>query len=108
MQAASPRAASASPMASPAPSPSPLPAPLPPSFNPLEGAWSVLEVGEGAKKPVPRYEQGAAIIGSKLYVVGGHYGARRARLPGRRCCRRRCCRRCWWWWRRGPAAPGLE
>ncbi len=50
------------------------PSPLPADFNPLVGQWSTSEVLEGGRKPLSRYEQGAAIIGSKLYVVGGHYG----------------------------------
>jgi hypothetical protein len=29
---------------------------------------------DDAKKPLPRYEQGAAMLGHTLYVLGGHYG----------------------------------
>ncbi len=39
----------------------------------VAGGWVSLEM-DGAKKPLARYEQGAAVIGNKLYVVGGHYG----------------------------------
>lgn len=28
---------------------------------------------DDAKKPLPRYEQGAALMGPNLYVMGGHY-----------------------------------
>lgn len=31
-------------------------------------------VGADARRPLPRYEQGAAFIDHKLYVVGGNYG----------------------------------
>ncbi|MEW5304949.1 MAG: hypothetical protein WDW36_007522 [Sanguina aurantia] len=40
------------------------------------GMWSVVPVEEGARKPLPRYEQGAAVIGNSIYVVGGNYGGR--------------------------------
>eukprot|EP00879_Flechtneria_rotunda_P022424 GHRR01023674.1.p1 GENE.GHRR01023674.1~~GHRR01023674.1.p1 ORF type:complete len:430 (+),score=138.99 GHRR01023674.1:183-1472(+) len=40
-----------------------------------EGTWVVIQQDD-AKKPVPRYEQGAALLGGSLYVVGGHYGGR--------------------------------
>lgn len=39
-----------------------------------EGTWVVIQQDD-AKKPIPRYEQGAALLGSQLYVLGGHYGA---------------------------------
>lgn len=38
-----------------------------------EGTWVVIQQDD-AKKPIPRYEQGAALLGSQLYVMGGHYG----------------------------------
>lgn len=38
-----------------------------------EGTWVVIQQDD-AKKPIPRYEQGAALLGAQLYVVGGHYG----------------------------------
>jgi hypothetical protein len=38
-----------------------------------EGTWVVIQQDD-AKKPIPRYEQGAALLGSQLYVLGGHYG----------------------------------
>jgi hypothetical protein len=38
-----------------------------------EGVWYSLNI-EGQKMPVPRYEQGAALVGSYLYVLGGNYG----------------------------------
>lgn len=28
---------------------------------------------DDAKKPLPRYEQGAALMGPNLYIMGGHY-----------------------------------
>ncbi|WIA35517.1 hypothetical protein OEZ86_003944 [Tetradesmus obliquus] len=40
-----------------------------------EGTWVVIQQDD-AKKPIPRYEQGAALLGSQLYVLGGHYGGR--------------------------------
>jgi hypothetical protein len=39
-----------------------------------EGTWVVIQQDD-AKKPIPRYEQGTALLGSHLYVLGGHYGA---------------------------------
>eukprot|EP00882_Tetradesmus_deserticola_P028054 GHRQ01031228.1.p1 GENE.GHRQ01031228.1~~GHRQ01031228.1.p1 ORF type:complete len:182 (+),score=58.28 GHRQ01031228.1:127-672(+) len=42
-----------------------------------EGTWVVIQQDD-AKKPTPRYEQGAALLGSQLFVLGGHYGACRA------------------------------
>lgn len=44
-----------------------------------EGTWVVIQQDD-AKKPIPRYEQGAALLGSQLFVLGGHYGARCAAL----------------------------
>lgn len=35
--------------------------------------WVVIQQDD-AKKPLPRYEQGAALLGSSLFVLGGHYG----------------------------------
>lgn len=37
-----------------------------------EGTWVVIQQDD-AKKPLPRYEQGAALMGPNLYVMGGHY-----------------------------------
>ena len=38
-----------------------------------EGTWVVIQQDD-TKKPLPRYEQGAEMMGSLLYVIGGHYG----------------------------------
>jgi hypothetical protein len=45
-----------------------------------EGVWYSLNI-EGQKMPVPRYEQGAALVGSYLYVLGGNYGEWHATHP---------------------------
>lgn len=37
-----------------------------------EGTWVVIQQDD-AKKPLPRYEQGAALMGPNLYIMGGHY-----------------------------------
>lgn len=37
--------------------------------------WIAIEVS-GGKKPCPRYEQAAAILGSRMFLIGGHYGGR--------------------------------
>lgn len=39
------------------------------------GLWTQLPADSG-KKPLPRYEQGAALAGDTIYVVGGNYGGR--------------------------------
>lgn len=40
-----------------------------------EGTWVVIQQDD-AKKPLPRYEQGAALMGPNLYIMGGHYSGR--------------------------------
>ncbi|KAI8475739.1 MAG: hypothetical protein J3K34DRAFT_480381 [Monoraphidium minutum] len=40
-----------------------------------EGEWVVISQDDG-RKPLPRYEQGAALIGSQIFVLGGHYAGR--------------------------------
>ncbi len=45
------------------------------------GLWTQLQA-DGAKKPLPRYEQAAALAGDTIYVVGGNYGER-ARMGAR-------------------------
>lgn len=46
------------------------------------GAWHVLAFflccppQEDGRKPVPRYEQGAALLGTQVFMLGGHYGER--------------------------------
>lgn len=76
----------------PHPPPSPLPpAPCPPPLllepaaastapqrthlagRAVLGLWTQLAVG-GSKKPVPRYEQAAAVLGESVFTVGGNYG----------------------------------
>jgi hypothetical protein len=45
-----------------------------------EGTWVVIQQDD-AKKPLPRYEQGAALMGPNLYIMGGHY-SEQTRGPG--------------------------
>ena len=42
----------------------------------VEGMWTQLPINAEQRKPVPRYEHGAALIDGNLYVVGGNYGAK--------------------------------
>jgi hypothetical protein len=45
-----------------------------------DNTWVVIKQDD-AKKPLPRYEQGAALLGPNLYVMGGHYGKPAKSLP---------------------------
>ena len=40
-----------------------------------EGAWVVVPQ-DGGRRPLPRYEQGAALLGARVFVLGGHYAGR--------------------------------
>ncbi|KXZ49410.1 hypothetical protein GPECTOR_21g636 [Gonium pectorale] len=42
------------------------------------GLWTQLDSAgnEGGKKPLPRYESAAALVGGSVYVLGGNYGGR--------------------------------
>eukprot|EP00798_Chlamydomonas_sp_ICE-L_P018082 gene18082-24505_t len=62
--------------ASPAAASVPAAAPSGPAASyALEGKWTQIPV-EGQKKPSPRYEHGAAIIGNSCFVIGGNYSGR--------------------------------
>ncbi|KIZ01419.1 hypothetical protein MNEG_6538, partial [Monoraphidium neglectum] len=39
-----------------------------------EGAWVVIQ--DDGRKPLPRYEQGAALLGTQVFMLGGHYAGR--------------------------------
>ncbi|PNW86136.1 hypothetical protein CHLRE_02g074650v5 [Chlamydomonas reinhardtii] len=40
------------------------------------GLWTQLEMPAADKKPAPRYEAAAAVVGNAMYVLGGNYGGR--------------------------------
>ncbi|KAG2435000.1 hypothetical protein HYH02_011998 [Chlamydomonas schloesseri] len=40
------------------------------------GLWTQLEMPAADKKPAPRYEAAAAVLGNAVYVLGGNYGGR--------------------------------
>jgi hypothetical protein len=40
-----------------------------------EGAWVVVSQ-DGGRRPLPRYEQGAALLGTQAFVLGGHYSGK--------------------------------
>ncbi|EFJ47063.1 hypothetical protein VOLCADRAFT_121032 [Volvox carteri f. nagariensis] len=43
----------------------------------LLGLWTHLEAAtEAGKRPMPRYESAAAVLGGNMYVLGGNYGGR--------------------------------
>lgn len=46
------------------------------------GLWTQLEMPAADKKPAPRYEAAAAVVGNAMYVLGGNYGALTSRMGG--------------------------
>ncbi|GIL58353.1 hypothetical protein Vafri_13410 [Volvox africanus] len=43
----------------------------------LLGLWTPLETdAQAGKKPLPRYESAAAVLGGSMYMLGGNYGGR--------------------------------
>ncbi|GIL81267.1 hypothetical protein Vretimale_1171 [Volvox reticuliferus] len=42
----------------------------------LLGLWTPLETDQEGKKPLPRYESAAAVLGGSMYIFGGNYGGR--------------------------------
>jgi hypothetical protein len=53
--------------------------PFPPRAPPAARA----PLQDDGRKPLPRYEQGAALLGTQIFMLGGHYGAAGGRGRGR-------------------------
>ncbi|KAL6746870.1 hypothetical protein V8C86DRAFT_1437567 [Haematococcus lacustris] len=86
--AAEDKVETAGPAAAPAPAPDPKPEPVAPAVLPVlpassyakELSWVQLPTAatgsSEARRPCPRYEHGAALVGHRLYVVAGNYAGR--------------------------------